>query len=60
MITPTAPAHEATVLHVGGLLDATEKAVVERALGNRPGVLAVDANPVAQTATVAYRGGRTP
>ena len=44
---------EAIVLHVGGLHYASEKAV-ERALGARPGVLAVDANPVAQTATVEF------
>jgi Cu2+-exporting ATPase len=42
------------VLHVGGLNYATEKAVVERKLGGQPGVLAVDANPVAQTATVDF------
>ncbi len=42
------------VLHVGGLHYASEKAVVERVLGGRPGVVAVEANPVAQTATVAY------
>ena len=42
------------VLHVGGLQYASEKAVVERRLGAQPGVLSVDANPVAQTATVAY------
>jgi P-type Cu2+ transporter len=40
------------VRHVGGLSSASEKAVVEQVLGRRPGVLAVDANPVAQTATV--------
>jgi len=33
--------------------------VVASALGNRPGVLAVDANPVVQTATVTYDPGRT-
>jgi Cu2+-exporting ATPase len=59
MSTAAAPAHETVVLHVGGLQYATEKAVVERALGNRPGVLAVDANPVAQTATVTYDPERT-
>jgi Cu2+-exporting ATPase len=42
------------VLHVGGVHYASEKAVVERVLGNRPGVVAVDANPVAQTATVTF------
>ena len=47
------------VLHVGGLNYATEKAVVERMLGAQPGVLAVDANPVAQTATVAFDPERT-
>jgi Cu2+-exporting ATPase len=41
-------------LHVGNLHYASEKSVVERVLANRPGVIAVDANPVAQTATVEY------
>jgi Cu2+-exporting ATPase len=45
-------APHSVVLHVGGLHYATEKAVVERVLARRPGVVAVDANPVAQTATV--------
>jgi Cu2+-exporting ATPase len=43
-----------TTLHVGGVQYASEKAVVERVLGRRPGVISVDANPVAQTATVEY------
>jgi P-type Cu2+ transporter len=47
------------VLHVGGLYRGSEKAVVETALGRRPGVLRVEANPVAQTATVTYDAGRT-
>jgi P-type Cu2+ transporter len=42
------------VLHVGGLHYASEKAVVERALGGRPGVVEVEANPVSQTANVVY------
>ena len=42
------------VLHVGGLQYATEKVIVERALGRQPGVLEVEANPVAQTATVTF------
>jgi Cu2+-exporting ATPase len=42
------------VLHVGDLHYASEKAVVERVLANRPGVASVEANPVAQTATVEY------
>jgi Cu2+-exporting ATPase len=47
------------VLHVGGLHYASEKAVVERVLANRPGVACVEANPVAQTATVDYDPGTT-
>jgi Cu2+-exporting ATPase len=47
------------VLHVGGLHYASEKAVVERVLAGRPGVQAVEANPVAQTATVAYDPAET-
>jgi P-type Cu2+ transporter len=43
-----------TVLHVGGLHYASEKAVFERVLGNRSGVIAVEANPLAQTATVTF------
>jgi Cu2+-exporting ATPase len=43
-----------TVLHVGNLHWASEKAVVESVLGRLPGVGDVDANPVAQTATVTY------
>ena len=42
------------VLHVGNLHYASEKEVVERVLGRRRGVLAVEANPVAQTATVSF------
>ena len=47
------------VLHVGGLHYASEKAVVERVLGQPPGVIAVEANPVAQTATVTFDPERT-
>jgi Cu2+-exporting ATPase len=54
MSTATEPAPETTVLHVGGLHYASEKTVVEHALNRRPGVLAVEANPVAQTATVTF------
>ena len=54
MSTATAPTPETTVVHVGGLHYASEKTVVEHALGGRPGVVAVEANPVAQTATVTY------
>lgn len=42
------------VLDVRGLRFATETNVVEATLGRRPGVLEVDANPIAQTATVTF------
>ena len=42
------------VLEAGGMLRASEKSVVESVLGRRPGVVEVEANPVAQTATVTY------
>ncbi|HET7660771.1 MAG TPA: heavy metal translocating P-type ATPase [Oryzihumus sp.] len=48
-----------TVLEVGGLRWASSDAVVEKVLSRRPGVLAVDANAVAQTATVTYDPART-
>jgi len=47
------------VLEVDGLHWATEKNVVEATLGRRPGVSKVEANPVAQTATVTYDPSRT-
>src|SRR6266545_4188680 len=55
-VPETRPAQppETAVIHVGGLQYASEKAVVEGVLARRPGVLAVDANPVAQTATVTF------
>jgi Cu2+-exporting ATPase len=53
--TPTAaPITETVVLHVGRQYRASEKAVVEAALMQLAGVVSVDANPVAQTATVRY------
>jgi P-type Cu2+ transporter len=54
MSASAAPAKERAVLHVGGLHYATERSVVEAVLRRRPGVLEVDANPVAQTATVTF------
>ena len=48
------PSRETTVLHVGGMYRASEKAVVENALGRRPGVIAVEANSAAQTANVTF------
>ncbi|GAA2877513.1 heavy metal translocating P-type ATPase [Pseudonocardia halophobica] len=56
--TTTGPV-ETAVLEVRGVLWASEKAVVETVLGRRPGVHAVEANPVAQTATVRYDPTRT-
>jgi len=47
------------VLHVGRQYRASEKAVVERVLGRRPGVRLVEANPVAQTATVTFDTAQT-
>src|SRR6516164_4273156 len=43
-----------TVLHVGGLNWASEKAVVEGVLSRATGVRLVEANPVAQTANVTF------
>jgi P-type Cu2+ transporter len=48
-----------TVLHAGGVHLASEKAVVERALSDKPGVASVECNPVSQTATVRYDRRRT-
>jgi len=47
------------VLEVSGVQWATSKNVAEAVLSRRPGVLSVDANPVAQTATVTYNPHRT-
>jgi P-type Cu2+ transporter len=47
------------VLEASGMLRASEKSVVEASLGRRPGVREVEANPVAQTATVSYDPGQT-
>jgi Cu2+-exporting ATPase len=51
---PPANGSRVAVLETQGLHWATSKSVVESTLGRRPGVLSVDANPVAQTATVTY------
>ncbi|WP_448809858.1 heavy metal translocating P-type ATPase [Agromyces bauzanensis] len=45
---------QTVVLEVGGVQWASSKRVAEASLARRPGVLAVDANPVAQTANVTY------
>jgi P-type Cu2+ transporter len=47
------------VLEVRGVQWASEKARVEAVLGRTPGVHSVEANPVAQTATVTYDPGDT-
>ncbi len=47
------------VLAVSGVHWASSAPVTEAVLGRRPGVLAVDANPVAQTASVTYDPTRT-
>jgi Cu2+-exporting ATPase len=47
------------VIEVSGVHWASSKAVTEAVLSRRPGVVAVDANPVAQTATVTYDPTRT-
>ena len=52
-------AMETAVLELSGVQWVTEKAVVEAVLGRRPGVVSVDANPVAQTATITYDPART-
>jgi Cu2+-exporting ATPase len=56
---PDPPHKESTtariaVLEMSGVSWASSKAVAERTLSRRPGVTAVSANPVAQTATVTY------
>jgi Cu2+-exporting ATPase len=50
---------QTTVVQVGGLHWATSESVVEKMLARRPGVLAVQANAVAQTATVTFDPART-
>ena len=47
------------VLDVRPMLRGSEKAVVEAVLSRRPGVLAVEANPVAQSANVTYDPSQT-
>jgi P-type Cu2+ transporter len=58
-MTEQAATTATAVLEVSGVHWASEKAVAEAVLSRRPGVLAVDANPVAQTATVSYDPDRT-
>src|SRR6266508_3859426 len=53
------PKRTIAVLDVHPMLRGSEKAVVEAVLGRRPGVERVEANPVAQTATVTYDAAKT-
>ena len=55
----TSTAHATAVLEMSGLKWATSKNIVEAVLSRRPGVLEVDANPVAQTANVVYDSEQT-
>jgi Cu2+-exporting ATPase len=50
----THPKRATAILDVRPILRGSEKAVVEAVLGRRPGVERVEANPVAQTATVVF------
>src|SRR2546423_14372187 len=50
---------QTVVLDGRGMLRASEKSVVDVVLGRRPGVLSVDANPVAQAATVTFDPSQT-
>ena len=50
---------QTTVLEVGGLHWATTVPGAEKTIGDHPGVLAVQANAVSQTATVTYDPDRT-
>ena len=59
MSTQLGGAERRVVLELDGLQWASEKHAVEAVLGRQPGVLEVDANPVAQTATVTYDPART-
>jgi Cu2+-exporting ATPase len=55
----TDPSTETVVLEVSGVQWASTKSIAEAVLSRRPGVVSVDANPVAQTATVTYDPART-
>ena len=50
---------EKVVLDVRGVQWASEQSRVEAILGRRPGVLSIEANPVAQNATITFDGTRT-
>ncbi|HZJ39875.1 MAG TPA: heavy metal translocating P-type ATPase [Demequina sp.] len=50
---------KSTVLQIGGMHWATSAAVVENTVRRRPGVLSIEANIFAQTATVTFDSDRT-
>ena len=50
---------QTTVLEAGGLHWATSESVIEKTLLGVPGVLAVEASAVSQTATVTYDPNQT-
>jgi Cu2+-exporting ATPase len=54
MTVAAEPTYSTVVLHVGNQYRGSEKLVVEKAMASRHGVIEVDANPAAQTATVTY------
>ena len=56
---PTATQSATAVLDVRGMLRASQQNVLTATLTRRPGVLDVESNPVAQTATVRYDPART-
>ena len=58
-MSPATKERATAVIEAGGMLRASEKAVVESAIGRRPGVIEVEANPVSQTATVTYDPSET-
>ena len=58
-MSPATRSRETVVIEASGMLRASEKAVVDAAIGRRPGVLEVDANPVSQTATVVFDPAET-
>jgi P-type Cu2+ transporter len=55
----SAAERSSVVLDVRGLQWASEQNVVAAVLGTRPGVVAVEVNPVAQAATVVFDPGQT-
>ncbi|WP_236794402.1 cation-translocating P-type ATPase [Amycolatopsis sp. GM8] len=55
----SAAAHTTVILDVGGLLRMSEQNVVNARLRRQAGVLGVETNPVAQTATVTFDPART-